>query len=170
MGINGYNTNTDADIRSLDRKVTERKQAHTKQQIEYQKKKITKEQRVGAIASIKGQLDTALARMEAEAQRSVSRATSKRDTLLREIEVYREQQTRLIRSDFDARMRLYIQQEQERRGAPEARERLHKKQAQEIRDAHEISALSENKYTRLHWRLKRDFAISKRVLLSLSPL
>ncbi|KAF8950296.1 hypothetical protein BGZ46_004620, partial [Entomortierella lignicola] len=134
---NDYNSNTNAVVRNLDRKVTERKQAHMKLQKEYQKKKITKEQREVAIVFIKGQLDTDLARMKAEAQRNVDRATFKRDTFLREIEEYRVQQTRLIRNAFDVRMRLYIQQEQERRDAFETRARLYKQQAQERRNARE---------------------------------
>ncbi|KAF9342474.1 hypothetical protein BGX26_007461, partial [Mortierella sp. AD094] len=158
-----YNTNTNTIIGSLDRKVTERKQAHMKQQKEYQKKKLTTEQMEVATAFIKGQLNTELARMKAEAQRSVDRTASKRDILLKKIEVYREQQTRLIRNAFDARMRLYIQQEQKRRDAFEARARLRKQQEQERRDARENLRLKREQVhqatleveARLHYQQER---------------
>ncbi|KAG0012162.1 hypothetical protein BGZ80_000158, partial [Entomortierella chlamydospora] len=83
------------------------------------------------------QLDTELARMKTESQRHVDQATSWRDTRMREINVYREQQTQLTRNAFDVRVQRYIQQEKERLDALDARARLLDQQAQERRDARE---------------------------------
>ncbi|KAF9991754.1 hypothetical protein BGZ79_004018, partial [Entomortierella chlamydospora] len=83
---NKHDSTINAIIKSLDRKVTQRKQAHMKLRNEYLKRKITPKQRDMALAFIKGQLDTDLARMKTESQRHVDRATSRRDTRMREID------------------------------------------------------------------------------------
>ncbi|KAF9170672.1 hypothetical protein BGX20_008655 [Mortierella sp. AD010] len=74
---NEHDSTINTIIKSLDRKATQRKQAHMKLRNEYLKKKITPKQRDMAIEFIKGQLDTDLARVKAESQRHVDRAASK---------------------------------------------------------------------------------------------